>query len=56
SMNRNWRGKQLNIQVDNSAGVEKGVVRIVVNGKEISGCYVLESELKENNEITVVMG
>ena len=55
-MKKNFRGKILNIQVDNSAGVEKGVKFIVVNGVRIDGCYVNSEELKDNNDILVVMG
>lgn len=53
---RTWRGKQLNVTVDNTALVEKGVVKSILNGKEIKGCYFKESDLKDTNEITLVMG
>ncbi len=53
---KNFRGKTLNIQVDNSAGVEKGVKFIVLNGTKIDGCYVSFEELKDKNDILVVMG
>jgi len=56
TMKKIFRGKLLNIQVDNSAGMEKGVRHLVVNGKTIAGCYVDYSELAEKNSILVVMG
>ncbi len=55
-MKKNFRGKTLNIQVDNTAGVEKGVRFIVVNGVRINGCYVSFEELKDINDILVFMG
>ena len=56
TMSRIWRGKTLNVSVDNSAGVEKGVVRAIVNGKEFDGCFIPESALADKNEIELVMG
>ncbi len=56
TMKKIFRGKQLDIQVDNSAGVQKGVKHVVVNGKTIEGCHVDYSELAERNSLLVVMG
>jgi cellobiose phosphorylase len=56
TITRSFRGKTLRISVDNSAGVEKGVVRVVVNGEEIRGGFVPAEKLRDKNEIAVVMG
>ncbi len=56
TMKKNFRGKMLDIKVDNSAGVEKGVRYIIVNGKKFEGCYVACEDLVETNDILVVMG
>ncbi|PYG87140.1 cellobiose phosphorylase [Ruminiclostridium sufflavum DSM 19573] len=56
SMNKIFRGKMLNIKVENVEGVEKGVKYIVVNGKKSDGCYISCEELSEVNDILVVMG
>ena len=56
SVTRRFRGKMLNITVDNKAGVEHGVKRVVVNGETISGNFIALEKLTEKSEITVVMG
>lgn len=53
---KNFRGKKLNITVDNSAHVESGVKHIVLNGEKLNDCYVPADMLTEVNEIKVVMG
>ncbi|HEV8244956.1 MAG TPA: hypothetical protein VGP93_04280 [Polyangiaceae bacterium] len=53
---RNFRGKLLKIRIDNSRGVEKGVSHLVVNGERIAGNFVPEAKLREDSEVTVVMG
>lgn len=55
-MTKVFRNNVLNITVDNSQGVEKGVKYVTVNGKHIDGCYISTDELKATNEIVVVMG
>ncbi len=55
-MTKVFRNNILNITVDNSQGVEKGVKYVTVNGKHIDGCYISTDELKATNEIVVVMG
>jgi cellobiose phosphorylase len=56
TMEREFRGKWLKIRVDNSKGVQKGVVKIVHNGEEIEGNFIPMAKIKEQNEVTVVMG
>ncbi len=51
-----FRGKWLNITVDNSAHVQSGVKEIKVNGEVINGDYIKADILKDTNEITVVLG
>lgn len=55
-MKKYFRGKLLEIQVNNAAGVEKGVRYIVVNGKKYDGCYIGCEFLEDINKISVVMG
>lgn len=53
---KNFRGKKLNITVDNSAHVESGVKEIILNGTKLDGNYIPADTLIENNEITVILG
>lgn len=56
SMIREFRGKQLNIQVENKNGVEKGVSRLIINGKEIQGNLIPMDLMEDTNEVIVYMG
>lgn len=53
---KNFRGKKLNITVDNSAHVESGVKEVVLNGTKLDGNYIPADILAENNDITVILG
>ena len=53
---KNFRGKKLNITVDNSAHAESGVKEITLNGKKLEDNYVPASMLADTNEITVILG
>lgn len=53
---RNFRGRKLNIIVKNPEGIEKGVKFIVINGKEIKGNFIPLTEMKDVNEVIVTMG
>lgn len=55
-MVREFRGKKLNIQVENKNGVQKGVSHIVINGVEIQGDLIPASQLAAENDVLVVMG
>ncbi len=55
-MTKQFRGKKLNITVDNSAHVESGVAKLLLNGEEMEHAFVPASKLKDVNEITVTMG
>ncbi|MBN2273354.1 MAG: hypothetical protein JXK95_03390 [Bacteroidales bacterium] len=56
TMTRRFRGKELNIQVENPDHFEHGVKQIIVNNKEIPGNYIPADELLPVNEIKVIMG
>ena len=53
---RLFRGKELNITVKNPNGVEKGVKLLKLNGKEIFGNIILFAEMKQVNDVEVIMG
>ncbi len=53
---KNFRGKKLLIEVDNSAHVQSGVKEIVLNGEKIDGGYIPAEKLSDTNNITVIMG
>jgi len=51
-----FRGKKLNITIDNSAHVESGVAKLTLNGEVLDGNYVPAAKLADVNDIVVVMG
>lgn len=53
---KTFRGKKLNIVVDNSAHVESGVKSVSLNGEVLSGNYVPADKLADVNEIKVILG
>ncbi len=53
---RKFRGKHLEIRVDNPNHVEKGVARLEFNGKELPGSLIPVEELQDTNVVHVVMG
>lgn len=53
---KNFRGKKLNISFDNSAHVQSGVKEITLNGEKLDGNYISADKLADTNEITVVLG
>lgn len=57
TMTRKFRGADYNITVDNKAGVEKGVKKLIVNGKEYENTTVIPyDENVDKYDVTVVMG
>ena len=54
-MEKVFRGKKLHITVDNAAHKEGTPGKIILNGVERAAGLIDESELKAENEITVVM-
>ncbi|MDE5582152.1 MAG: N,N'-diacetylchitobiose phosphorylase [Ruminococcus sp.] len=55
-MGKNFRGKKLNMTVDNSAHVESGVKELILNGEKLDGNYIPADMLKEVNEIKIILG
>ena len=53
---KSFRGKKLNITIDNSAHVESGVAKLTLNGEVLDRNYVPAAKLAEVNDIVVVMG
>ena len=52
---RRFRNKVLNIKIDNSKGIEKGVEKLIFNGETINDNFISTDKLKDQNEIIVVM-
>ncbi len=55
TMKKQFRGKVLNITVNNPDGKEHGVKKVTVNGAPIEGLLIKEDILKDSNEIVVEM-
>jgi cellobiose phosphorylase len=53
---RIFRNKNLNITIKNGNGAQKGVKSISVNNKKIEGNLIPLDEMKQNNEVFVIMG
>ncbi len=56
TLKRIFRGKLLDITVENPDGVQKGVASLVLNGTNIQGNHIPSGELKDTNSIVVTMG
>jgi N,N'-diacetylchitobiose phosphorylase len=56
SVHRNFRNKRLDIKVQNDSGVQKGVKKVTLNGKEIKGNFIPFEEMKKENTVVVEMG
>jgi len=56
TVRRKFRGKTIDIRVENPKGIEKGVKKVVLNGAVIEGNLLPISSLKEENEVVVTMG
>ena len=54
-ISRTFRGKKLNITINNPGHNQSGVKSIIFNGKEQKDDYIKASELTENNDIIVNM-
>ncbi len=55
-MKKTFRGKRLNIDVQNPDHVQSGVKTVMLNGKAVKDGYIKASALKDTNEIIVVLG
>ena len=57
TMTRKYREGIYNIKVENPSKVEKGVAKLIVNGKELAGTTVVPYEKGQTHyDVTVVMG
>jgi cellobiose phosphorylase len=56
SVRRVFREKVLDIRVDNSAGVQKGVAHVTLNGERITGNLIPMDTLQDENDVIVMMG
>jgi cellobiose phosphorylase len=55
TMEKSFRGKKLNIKVNNLNGRESGCIKLTVNGKTVESNYIPASILKAQNEIILDM-
>ena len=55
TMKKNFRGKVLNVTVNNPNGSEHGVKKVTVNGTAIDGLLIRDDILKPENEIVIEM-
>lgn len=53
---RTLRGKTLHITIDNTAGAQKGLQSLSVNGKPVEGTFIPEEQLGDGAKIEAVMG
>ena len=51
-----FRGKQLNMTFNNPNHAESGVASIVLNGKKLEGDFIPASALEDENEVVVTLG
>ena len=55
SIEKTFRGKRLNITVENPNGKESGFTEVYVNGEKLSDNYIPESKLTATTEVKLVM-
>lgn len=53
---RKFRGKVVNIKVENPTGVCRGVKQVILNGEAIEGNKIPADLLQDENQVTVVLG
>ncbi len=56
SITRRFRGNVLNIDIENTNGVEKGVKEISINGETITSKLIPVELIKMTNDVKVIMG
>jgi len=52
---RKFRGKNFKIKIKNDNGVQKGVKKLIVNGKELDSNLIPFELMEDNNDVTVLM-
>ncbi|MCL2628132.1 MAG: N,N'-diacetylchitobiose phosphorylase [Oscillospiraceae bacterium] len=55
SMVKKFRGKTLNITINNPSGSQNGVKSVTVNGQKLDGTFIPVSVLSQENDITIEM-
>jgi cellobiose phosphorylase len=55
-ISRRFRKKYFNILIKNNNGIERGVKSLSINGNQVEGNIIPLEQMKENNEVVVVMG
>jgi len=55
-MTRIFRGRKLSVEVKNPSGAQKGVTKLVLNGKLMEGNLIPAEELLAENQVEVEMG
>ncbi len=53
---RKFRHKNLRITIRNEKGVQRGVKKLLLNGRELAGNLVSAEDMKDDNEVLVTMG
>ncbi len=53
---RRFRGKIFNIKVENNNSIEKGVQKIILNGKELNSNLIPQDLFETENHVLVIMG
>ncbi|HLP02208.1 MAG TPA: glycosyl hydrolase family 65 protein [Opitutaceae bacterium] len=56
SVKRTFRGKKLEIDVINAPGVNRGILSLTVDGKEVEGSFIPADLLKDGAKIVAQMG
>jgi cellobiose phosphorylase len=56
TVTRVFRGKKVRVEVQNQAGVQKGVKRLVLNGEKLEGNFIPAGKLAGENRVVVEMG
>jgi cellobiose phosphorylase len=54
-ISRRFRKKNFNILIRNESGIEKGVKSLSINGNLVEGNIIPLEQMKENNEVIVIM-
>ena len=54
-MRKVFRGKVLNVKVENPNGNQKGIKELYVNGAKLDDMLIADSILKDENEVRIVM-
>ena len=56
TIEKDFRGKHLSIDVQNPNHVESGVKEVVLNGEKLQDNFICACKLQDCNKITVVLG